>query len=217
MNDRAVELFDAQLREWARLACEEWGFAPPPSEFFERITSRLPEGLRATIGSGLEQGLVIPQGYGFTLKGLAPSKGPYRWFSRFASEQRPNPNWEYYVQVAEYVRLSTTLAGHEYKLTFEDDLMDIGVYRDGHLVVCCEIKETSSQARRLVGRMRSYEPGVDLFEPDRGNDPLRKAKYLVTKRPKYFYVVAIGARLEFSVVYPGGRAFELREDVLPFV
>lgn len=53
------------------------------------------------------------------------------WFSRFVAKQRPNPNWEYYVQVAEYVRLSTALAGHGYELTFEDDLMDIGVYSQG--------------------------------------------------------------------------------------
>lgn len=217
MYNQAVQLFDAQLTEWARAACEEWRFKHPTSEFFEKMTSRLPEGLRATIGFGLEQGLVIPKGYTFLLKGLEPNKGPYRWFSRFASEQRLNPNWEYYVQVAEYVRLSMALAGRGYQLTFEDDLMDIGVYRGGELVVCCEIKEKSSQATRLVGRMRSYEAGVDLSEPDRGNDPLRKAKYLVTKRPKYFYLVAIGARFEFSVVYPGDRAFELREDLLPFV
>jgi len=217
MHDKAVQLFEAQLTEWARLACEEWGFACPSSEFFENMISRLPEGLRATIGLGLEQGLVIPQGYTFLLKGLAPGKGPYRWFSRFASEKRPNPNWEYYVQVAEYVRLSTALAGRGYELTFEDHLMDIGVYRGGQLVVYCEVKEKSSQATRLMGRMRSYGPGVDLSKPDRGNDPLRKAKYLVTKRPKYFYVVAIGARFEFSVVYPGGHSFELREDLLPFV
>jgi hypothetical protein len=184
MHEQALKLFDAQLREWARIACEEWGFASPSSEFFEKVTSRLPEGLRATIGSRLEEGLVNPQGYAFRLKGLAPSKGPCRWFSRYSSEQRPNPNWEYYVQVAEYVRLSTTLAGRGYELTFEDGLMDIAVYRDGRPVVCCEIKETSSQARRLVGRMRSYEAGVDLAESDRGNDPLRKVKYLVTKRPQ---------------------------------
>jgi len=215
MHDKAVKLFEAQWTEWAKLVCEEWGSTCPPSEFLEKMTSRLPEGLRATIGLGLEQGLVIPQGYTFLLKGLAPGKGPYRWFSRLASG--PNPNWEYYVQVAEYVRLSTALAGRGYELTFEDDLMDIGVYKGGQLVVCCEVKEKSSQATRLLGRMKSYGPGVNLSEPDRGNDPLRKARYLVTKRPKYFYLIAIGARFEFSVVYPGNHSFELHEDLLPFL
>jgi hypothetical protein len=119
--------------------------------------------------------------------------------------------------VAEYVRLSTALAGRGYELTFEDGLMDIGVYRGRRLVVCCEVKETSSQARRLVGRMQSYGAGVDMTKQDRGNDPLRKAKHLVTKRPRYFYLVTIGARLEFSVEYPTGHAFELREDMVPFV
>jgi|SRR5262245_1304987 len=217
MHVRAVQLFDAQLPAWARFACEEWGFACPSTEFFEKMTTRLPEGLRATLGVGLEQGLLIPQGSSFLVKGLGPGKGPYRWFSRFDSAKRPNPNWEYYVQVAEFVRLSTALAGRGYELTFEDDLMDIGIYSAGRLVVCCEIKEKSSQATRLVSRMRSYQSGVDVAEFDRGNDPLRKAKYLVRKRPEYFYLVAIGARFEYSVSYPRDNAFELREDLLPFV
>src|SRR5258705_1316138 len=92
MHDKALHLFDAQLTAWARLACEEWGFACPPAEFFEKMTARLPEGLQATLGFGLEQGLVIAQGSSFLVKGLGPGKRPYRWFSRFASQKRPNPN-----------------------------------------------------------------------------------------------------------------------------
>ena len=88
MHDKTVRLFDAQLTEWARLACEEWGFACPPSEFFEKVTARLPDGLRATLGFGLEEGLVIPQGHTFLLKGLAPGKGPYRWFRNRLSYNR---------------------------------------------------------------------------------------------------------------------------------
>jgi len=127
MYNRALKLFDDRIREWAGVACQEWGFPHPTSEFFVKI------------------------------------------------------------------------------------------YRDGQLVVCCEIKEKSGQAKRLVGRMKSFATGVNVHQADRGNDALRKAKYLVTKRPKYFSVVAIGARLEFSVAYPGDRAFELREDLVPFV
>jgi hypothetical protein len=53
--------------------------------------------------------------------------------------------------------------------------------------------------------------------PDRGNDPLRKAKYLIHQRPLFFYLVAIGVRYEFNVSFPEGKAFELQEDIIPFV
>jgi hypothetical protein len=93
--------------------------------------------------------------------------------------------------------------------------MDIGVYRDGQLVVCCEVKEKSSQARRLITGIRAYENELNASVP--GKDPLQKAKYIAKHRPSFFYVVAIGTRNEFSVSYPQGKAFELREDVIPFI
>ncbi len=70
--------------------------------------------------------------------------------------------------------------------------------------------------RRLVSRMRAYEQHVDLTVPDRGNDPLRKAKYIVKHRPSYFSAVALGGRLDYRVDYQPGQAFRLVPDVIPF-
>jgi hypothetical protein len=85
------------------------------------------------------------------------------------------------------------------------------------LLVCIEVKERAAQIQDLVKKVRAYEPAVNLSEADRGNDPLRKAKYLVRRKPAYFCGVAIGSRLEFSVRYPEGKAFELSRDVIPWV
>ncbi len=43
--------------------------------FFEKMTARLPEGLRATLGFGLEQGLVIPQAPASFLRAWGRAKG----------------------------------------------------------------------------------------------------------------------------------------------
>lgn len=66
-------------------------------------------------------------------------------------------------------------------------------------------------------QLRAYEAGIPPSAPDRGNDPLRKAKYLVRRRPAYFCGVAIGVRLEYAVRYGGDRTFHLVRDVLPWV
>jgi hypothetical protein len=209
--------FDQHVKGWALRACDEWGFPKPSAEYFEKIRKRLPSGLRATVGFGIDRGIVIASGCTFRIEGLAEAKGPYNWFSRDNVKCIPNPNWEYYIQVAEYIRLREMFGNSNHVLSFEDALMDIGVYRDGKLFVCCEIKEKSAQAKQLISGIKTYESAIDHSSPDRGNDPLRKAKYIVSKKPIFFYLVAIGVRYEFNVTFPKGKAFELREDLIPFV
>lgn len=217
MIEKFQTAFDQQVRLWASTACDEWGFPQPSVEFFEKLKERIPGGLFATIGFGLEKGIVLPSGCTFRIKGISQSKGPYNWFSKDNINRRLNPNWEYYIQVAEYVRLWQAFENESYALTFEDALMDIGVYKDNRLLVCCEIKEKSSQAKKLIAGIKTYEMGIDMTAPDRGNDPLRKAKYIIHQRPLFFYLVAIGVRYEFSVSFPEDKSFELREDIIPFV
>lgn len=215
MTERLTQLFDEQLTTWITSACGEWGFDTPADPVVGLVKQRLPSGIRSMIGLGIERGIVLPEGHTFRLKGLPDGKGPYRWLSRYNPERRPNPNWEYYVQVAEYVRLCLLTENRDFHLSFEDDLMDIGVYQDGQLIACCEVKETSPQAARLLSGIKRWQSGVDWTIPDRGNDSLRKAKYLLKRKPRYFYVVAIGTRHEFSVV-PTDGGFELHADLIPF-
>jgi hypothetical protein len=209
--------FDTCFRSWTAAACAEWKWQEPDERYFQRAYERLPDGLRTLIAHGVASGLIIPHGRQFTLRGLAPNKGPYAWFSRHTQDKGPNPNWEYFVQVAEFVRLSELAARSGLTVAFEDQLMDLGVYDGERLLVCVEVKERATQLQSLITKLRTYESAVNLSEPDRGNDPLRKAKYIVRHRPTYFCGVAIGTRLEYSVRYPDGKAFELARDVIPWV
>ena len=129
----------------------------------------------------------------------------------------PAVNWEYFPQVAEYVRLVPVAARHGLNLAFEDGLMDIALYRDDQLVVCCEVKEKSVQLSALLRGIRQYESGIDWDIADRGNDPLRKAKYLSEKKPNYLYLMSIGGRREYSVFFPDDKEFELVETLIPYL
>jgi hypothetical protein len=189
MMKELMARFESSFREWVESACKEWKYPSPSTEFYSNVKVRLPDGLRATLGFGLNNGIILATGHTFSLKGLPSSKGPYNWFSRYSASQIPNPNWEYYVQVAEYVRLYEALVDKGYTLTFEDSLMDIGVYDGDKLIVFCEVKENSNQALALVQGVKQHEQYVDLNAEDRGNDPLRKAKYIIEHKPEYFCVV----------------------------
>ena len=50
----------------------------------------------------------------------------------------PHPNWEYHIQVAEYVRLQRVAAGFDLRLAFEDVAMDLALYHGNALLVCVE-------------------------------------------------------------------------------
>ena len=89
--------------------------------------------------------------------------------------------------------------------------MDLAVRAEGQLLWCIEVKEQAIQLDELLAGLESHSNGVDLDAPDRGNDPLRKAKYLVKHRPKFFSGVAIGMQRDFEVNYRGARAFDLLE------
>jgi len=102
-------------------------------------------------------------------------------------------------------------------VTFQDDTMDIAVYKAGKLLVYYEVKEWADQLQKLIDRIKTYQSGVDLSVPDHGNDPLRKAKCIVKRKPEYFSGLAIGARFEYKVVYPEERSFRLVRDIIPWV
>ena len=129
----------------------------------------------------------------------------------------PNPNWEYYVQVAEYVRLFPIAQYRGLEMGFEDELMDLTLREGERLLVCCEVKVNEIEMKNLVNKMKKYEPKIDRTADDRGNDPLRKAKYIDEHKPEYFYLLAIGARMEFRVEYISGKVFQLTPDTIPFI
>lgn len=212
-----TSIFNEHFKEWVNMACREWGYPEPTKVFYEKVNKRLPEGVRILLGVGIKEGIIITQGYKFSLKGLSPNKGPYSWFSRYSSTKEPNPNWEYYIQVALYCQLFFTAKTKGLALTFEDDLMDLAVYDGKKLAVCIEVKEKATHIKRLISGIKKYQNGVDFISPDRGNDPLRKAKYIVNRRPEYFCGFAIGARFDYKVTFLDNNAFRLESDIIPWM
>lgn len=217
LENEVQRLFEESFRKWTEIACKEWRYETPSDDYYERVRKRLPAGLRSILGYGIDKGFIVEHGKEFSLKGLPEDKGPYNWLSRYTAKRQPSPNWEYCVQVAEYVRLFELAQRNGLLLTFEDDLMDLALYRGEELIVCCEVKEKNSQLMNLLRGIKSFQDEVDFSLHDRHNDPLRKAKYIVKRRPDYFYLISIGTKLEFSVTFPEGKAFLLHRDFIPFI
>lgn len=93
--------FDEIIWSWAEAACSDWGYPSLPADWLEMIGRRLPPGLQQAIAEAVGNGsILVVDGHRFSLRGLAPSKGPYAFFSR-SERQVPAPNWEYFVQAAE--------------------------------------------------------------------------------------------------------------------
>jgi hypothetical protein len=218
---KSLNNFDEHFKALVHRTCEEWNFSLPKSEYYQEIYYRLPYGLQEIISFGFESELIIDVGIsksgsaGFRPNNVSESKGPYSWFEKDNSKHQPRPCWEYFVQAAEYIRLSKVF-GKDYKLKFEDNSMDIAMYKGENLWICCEIKEKSNQASRLISGIRKFENVIDLPKNDRGNDPLRKAKYIRNFKPEYFYVVSLGRRYEFRIEYLESEKFKLIEDLIPF-
>lgn len=213
-----MTIFNDHFIKWVRSACLEWGYPEPSQAYYEKVNKRIPEGIRVLLGEGIEHGIILCQGHKFSLQGLSPSKGPYSWFSKYSSAQEPNPNWEYYIQVAFYAQLYFLAQSKGLTLTFEDDLMDIALYNGKNLVVCIEVKEKASQIQELISGIKKYQNNeVDFTSNDRGNDPLRKAKYIMNKRPEYFCGYSIGARFDFKVVFSENNTFKMEKDIIPWI
>lgn len=214
VSDR-IDVFVTHFRGWVECACREWGLENPDYEYYQSVLHRLTDGIKDWVGKGIQDGIVIEDGWKFKLKGQDSRKGPYRWFSKNRGPRPPACNWEYFVQVAEYVRLSPLCHLKDTWLIFEDKLMDLAIYKRERLFAYIEVKENKQQLEDLVERISNYSMFIDITLNDRGNTPLRKAKYLVSQRPKYFSVIAIGRREDFRVYYPPDREFRLVPDILP--
>lgn len=219
MRQREDDLRDL-IRGWVTAACREWSYPDVAEPYFDAVCGRLPAGVRTLVAAAHRDGLIEPVGgYRFTLQGLPPGKGPYAWVSRNKQAQTPAINWEYLIQAAEYARVHRTLSAKGYLIAVEDRLMDITVSDPhGALLWYIEVKERASDIPGLVERIGVYgRQGVEVNAPDRGNDALHKAKYLIWYRPPYFSVSAIGLRRDFQVTYTTGNRFTLIDDMIPAV
>jgi hypothetical protein len=172
------------------------------------IVRPLPAELLDQLSRGLAEGALVVIGTRFMLRDLPPSKGPYTLFTRYPDHV--NPNTEYYVEAAEFLRLHRTLGPLGFEVGFEDKLMDVTVRLDSRLAWCIEAKDAPAKVETLLNGMARYSPHVPLLANDRGIDELRKAKYLVQHRPAYFSTIAVGRRDDFAVEDLDEASFTLR-------
>lgn len=217
-----VSEFGVAFRRWTEGYCTEKKHAPPDNEWFDQIERSIPHGLMENIVVGLHNGTIRELGsHQFVPEGAYEPRH-YSWFAGFGA-RGPKVWWEAFVHAAEFSRVKTLSARNpELRVGFEDEKMDITLYRGETLLACYEVKRTGNAAELLISKLRKWgETGVSYDMPDRRNDTLRKAKYLAfsrRNRPKYFSVVAIGTRREFSVSYNASGSnvrFELHDDVIP--
>jgi hypothetical protein len=206
---RAADLFAVAFVRAVDSAATSFGYRVPQAQQVADWLAALPDPTRELIGRGIESGIVLVDGWTFNLTGLPAGKGPYALFSRNRGPGIPSPNWEYFFQIAEFVRVREALAD-SLTVGFEDGLMDVSVRRDGHLLWYVEVKPRASQIAPLLLAMNSYALAVPLEQADRGNDPLRKAKYLVRHRPPSVSIVGGEERRHFDVRY-GADNFSLVE------
>jgi len=205
-----TDLFAVMVTRAAHDAARTFGYPPPPDAAVATVLARIPASVREELGRGLRESILIPgpEEYLFSIAGLAHGKGPYRWFSKNRAPALPSANWEYFFHVAEFVRL-TRLLGDRYQVRFEDDLMDVSVREADQLLWYVEVKAAATQLPTLLAALRRLGVGVEVDAPDRGNDPLRKAKYIVRHRPRYLSLVGGEERLHFDVAYSGVTSFAL--------
>ena len=206
--------FAKDFQNWVSSFCKKYNYPEPADSYYLKIFERIPEGVQKLINEGIKEKIIITKDHLFTLKGIAPQKGPYNWFSRSAKKE-PTPNWEYFIQVAEYVRFYPLARQKGLRIGFEEGLMDIALFRGDCLFACIEVKEKSKDVSRLIQGIKKYQNLHPLPKIDRGNDPLRKAKYIIKHKPEYFCILAIGSRMEFKVMYPTQKTFSLKKDLLP--
>jgi hypothetical protein len=204
-----IAIFRTAFRSAVDAACREWSYPQVAEEYFRTFGLRIPAEIEAVIGDGVRRGRVGIAGYLFSPAGLGSAKGPYKLVGRYTSRRRPSPHWEYFVQLAEFLRLDRELVHAGYSVGFEDGLMDVTVRMEGELLWCIEVKEQASRLRALRVGLDSYASRVPMEASDRGNDSLRKAKYLVRHRPRYLSLVAIGAHEHFEVSYPNPTSYSL--------
>ena len=108
-------------------------------------------------------------------------------------------NREYFIQAAAYASLILDYGYPEKDCDVEYHYMDVVVFKSGKPFVCVEAKVDGRQTELLLEKILSYAKGVPMDKPDRGNDPLRKAKYIVQDKPSYFWLVCSAFRKAFLV------------------
>ena len=204
----ALERFRSEFRGWVRALNRVKGFNVSPDSVLERLENRLPVEMLRQIGGAFINGWLQiesePNRKYFVRESDRGGVGGGQWMLGHVGQGLVEPNLELHIQLADYSRIRTVAERHGLTTRLEDGLMDITVYAGRELLLYVENKTKKEAAIRLLNRMRDYgKTGFNLKDPDKGNDYLRKAKYLVRNEayPQYFALSAIGYEQIFHVEY----------------
>ncbi len=98
---------------------------------------------------------------------------------------------------------------------FEYHLMDAVVFQEnGSPYIYVEAKKSDNELQKLSDSVSEYSDNVVMDSKDRGNDPLRKCKYIVKDKPKYLWLVGPKYRLSFLIEHTEvGFRLEKLQDI----
>lgn len=145
------------------------------------------------IKQGIEKGIIMVEGNKFIL-----SNSPERHYDAFTL------NREYFTQFAVFVEL---IEEYGYKIKncqFEYHMMDICVFQNEKPFIYIETKVSDHETKRLINEIKEkYSKNLREFQnlPDRGNDSLRKAKYIFSDKPRFLKIVTPKNSFSYSVGY----------------
>jgi hypothetical protein len=204
----ALERFRQEFKGWVRAVNKTKGYDASPDEVLDRLEKRMPEESLRQIGAAFINGWLQnepePDRKYFVKESDREGPRGGQWMMGNVGEGRIDANLELHIQLADYGRLRTVAEQHGLAVWIEDQLMDITVYAGKKLLLYVENKATKQGALNLLKGMKEYgNSGFDLSDPDKGNDNLRKSKYLVRNQayPEYFGLSAIGYEKMFRVEY----------------
>ena len=222
MQTRAIDRFRHELRQWVSAYNKVHGRSADAAELLARLESRIGDRLVDIGAAYLNRWLItesdLGRGY-FVRESDRPGPGGGQFTLTHRGSGKVDPCWELFVQLADYAWLRTVAERYGLFVRLEDALMDVTVRTADDLILYIENKVARVLAEELLQGMSEYgRSGFDLADEDCGNDPLRKAKYLVRKgaRPLYFGLSAIGYKQLFQVEYFEDNRFELHPDERAF-
>lgn len=145
------------------------------------------------IKQGIERGIIAVEGNKFIL-----SPSPERCYDAFTL------NREYFTQFAAFVELVEEYGYALKDCQFEYHMMDICVFQDGKPFIYIETKVSDYETKKLINEIKEkYSKNLQEFQdlPDRGNDSLRKAKYIFSDNPKFLKVITPKNSFSYSIQY----------------
>ena len=219
MKKSALERLRAEFNVWVKGYDYAKNIELDSEQLFETLCGRIPDDQLRHVGAALVNGWLEtekhPNRRYFVRESDRPgNSGGQVTLSHYGSGLIA-PYWELFVQLADYGWIRSIAGRNGQEVRLEDRLMDITVSSGNQIILYIENKEKASSAVNLVKGMHEYgEKGFNLDDPDRGNDQLRKSKYIVKKdaRPIFLGISAIGYKQLFEVKYLDGNRFHLIKD-----